>query len=409
MPFDGSGTFNRLMNWVNDAAAGIKIKSDRHDAEDDNFAAGLSNTLTKDGQSQPTADIPMNGKKLVNVGAPTAGTDAATKSYVDTAGGNYAPKASPIFTGKVTLPQATAALASVSLPGTGTPPAAPVDGDLWATAGIGLQQRLSGVTYSYGRLEAAQTWTGAQTMTALLTMSGNGPMIKFNDTDAGAFDFWVHANSNQFYVLLDRNNDGAFEGPHPLQLDGDGSVAYAFGSKIWTAGNDGAGSGLDADLLDGLNAYAAAGAANTIAARDAAGDISIRLLRQEYPAGGDTLAVLLGQKATGTTAGGADNYARPVLIGSVANQIAGLIAPSGALGGGGTPNTWLLNATGKAILFKFQGGSGTWSMLWSPDAGTTNFAAASGLSANGGIFWVPPGWYYRLSTTATGYSIYTFQ
>lgn len=85
MPFDGSGTFNRVMNWVNDAAAGIKIKSDRHDQEDDNFAAGLSNTLTKDGQSQPTANIPMNGKKLVNLGAPTVGTDAATKGYVDTA------------------------------------------------------------------------------------------------------------------------------------------------------------------------------------------------------------------------------------------------------------------------------------------------------------------------------------
>jgi Chaperone of endosialidase len=83
MPFDGSGNFNRVHNWTSDAAASIKIKADRHDAEDDNLASGLSNTLTKDGQSQPTANIPMNGKKLVNLGAPTNPTDAATKGYAD--------------------------------------------------------------------------------------------------------------------------------------------------------------------------------------------------------------------------------------------------------------------------------------------------------------------------------------
>ena len=83
MPFDGSGNFNRVMNWVNDASASIKIKADRHDQEDDNLAQGLSNTLTKDGQSQPTANIPMNGKRIVNMAAPVNPTDAVTKGYVD--------------------------------------------------------------------------------------------------------------------------------------------------------------------------------------------------------------------------------------------------------------------------------------------------------------------------------------
>lgn len=83
MPFDGSGNFNRVMNWISDAAANIKIVASRHDQEDDNFASGLSNVITKDGQTQPTANIPMNGKKLVNLGAPTVATDASTKGYVD--------------------------------------------------------------------------------------------------------------------------------------------------------------------------------------------------------------------------------------------------------------------------------------------------------------------------------------
>jgi hypothetical protein len=83
MSFDGSGNFLRIMNWQDDAAAGIKIKSDRHDQQDDDFANGLSNAITKDGQSSPVADIPMNGKKLINLGAPAAAGDAANKAYVD--------------------------------------------------------------------------------------------------------------------------------------------------------------------------------------------------------------------------------------------------------------------------------------------------------------------------------------
>jgi len=83
MAFDGNGTFLRIMNWVQDAASAIKIKADRHDQQDDDFAAGLTNCITKDGQTQPTANLPMNGKKLINLGDPTADTDAANKKYVD--------------------------------------------------------------------------------------------------------------------------------------------------------------------------------------------------------------------------------------------------------------------------------------------------------------------------------------
>ena len=45
------------------------------------------------------------------------------------------------------------------------------------------------------------------------------------------------------------------------------------GSTAWHAGNDGAGSGLDADLLDGLNATSA-NTVSTIVARDASGNFS---------------------------------------------------------------------------------------------------------------------------------------
>jgi hypothetical protein len=84
MPFNGSGIFQRVRNWVADAAAGIKIRADYHDAEDDGFAAGLSNCITKDGQSIVTQNIPWNNKRITGLQDPVNAQDAATKAYVGT-------------------------------------------------------------------------------------------------------------------------------------------------------------------------------------------------------------------------------------------------------------------------------------------------------------------------------------
>lgn len=55
---------------------------------DDNFNTllnGVNGKLDLDGTSSPTADISMAGNKLTNLGSPTTGGDAASKSYVDNA------------------------------------------------------------------------------------------------------------------------------------------------------------------------------------------------------------------------------------------------------------------------------------------------------------------------------------
>lgn len=65
--FNGSGTFVRSYNWVTDAANGINITASRFDTEDDGFAGGLSNCLTRDGQGGPTANISWNGYSITNV------------------------------------------------------------------------------------------------------------------------------------------------------------------------------------------------------------------------------------------------------------------------------------------------------------------------------------------------------
>lgn len=82
MAFNGSGTFERIHNWVGDRAGGTKIVAARHDAEDDGFAAGLSNCITKDGQTTIAQNIPFNSKKITGLAAATASTDAANLSNI---------------------------------------------------------------------------------------------------------------------------------------------------------------------------------------------------------------------------------------------------------------------------------------------------------------------------------------
>lgn len=76
MPWTGSGVFNRLFSWQADKAAGINISSSRMDSDtNDIVSSGLGNCLTRDGQGQPTANLPMAGFKHTNVANGSAATD----------------------------------------------------------------------------------------------------------------------------------------------------------------------------------------------------------------------------------------------------------------------------------------------------------------------------------------------
>lgn len=83
MPFNGNGVFNRLYSWAQDAANNINILASRMDNETNGIAQGLTNCVTRDGQSPALADLPMGGHKIINLADPAAATDAATKQYVD--------------------------------------------------------------------------------------------------------------------------------------------------------------------------------------------------------------------------------------------------------------------------------------------------------------------------------------
>ena len=111
------------------------------------------------------------------------------------------------------------------------------DGEILFTSGI--------------KVTGAQSGWGADSE---IVIEASSPTIGFHDTDADDDDFWVHVQDNNFYVLADKDGDGSWTSPHPLQLESDTSLGYLFGNRMLTNADEGSGNGLDADTVDGLQA-----------------------------------------------------------------------------------------------------------------------------------------------------------
>jgi len=76
MSYSGNGTF--LINSAGQPVVpGTTITTTAFNALTADLATGLTTAMTKDGQTVPTANIPMGGFKLTGLGAGTSATDAA--------------------------------------------------------------------------------------------------------------------------------------------------------------------------------------------------------------------------------------------------------------------------------------------------------------------------------------------
>jgi hypothetical protein len=79
MSFNGSGTF--VINTAGQpVVSGTVISSTAFNALTADLATGLSTCITKDGQTTPTANIPMGNNKITGLAVGTAATDAANLS-----------------------------------------------------------------------------------------------------------------------------------------------------------------------------------------------------------------------------------------------------------------------------------------------------------------------------------------
>lgn len=143
MPYNGTGIFTRVYQWTNDAVNGLFVDATRTDTDSNDIAAGLTNCITRDGQSPAAANLPMGGFKLTGMGNGGVATDSVnygqvfnspafvtpTATTTPATGNNsqllattqfvardFAPLVSPALTGTPTVPTAA--------PGTNTTQAA---------------------------------------------------------------------------------------------------------------------------------------------------------------------------------------------------------------------------------------------------------------------------------------------
>jgi hypothetical protein len=86
--YNGSGTFSLVAG--NPVVTGTTISSTwANNTLSDIASNGLTYALTKDGQTTPTANIPMGSFKLTGLGAGTSLTDSATLQQVQYGFGSF--------------------------------------------------------------------------------------------------------------------------------------------------------------------------------------------------------------------------------------------------------------------------------------------------------------------------------
>jgi len=214
-----------------------------------------NNTLTLDTSNNANfagdltvsgGDITLGGTgRIQGVDTVSASTDAANKAYVDAHGGGlgpFLPIANPTFTGTLSGPAATITTVTGALVGNAT--------TATTASNANLLDNLDSTQFL--RSDAADVSTQRITFTAndtnnwdtIATASGSQGGIEIFNNGAGndAFMAFHAGNDYAFYFGIDADNN---------QLSVGGWSMGANKYKVWNESNDGAGSGLDADLLDG--------------------------------------------------------------------------------------------------------------------------------------------------------------
>lgn len=126
------------------------------------------------------------------------------------------------------------------------------------------------------------------TLTGTLTIENNAPIIALSETDVGAKWFFVVDGPALTMRYLDL-------GTILMDFQPDGTWTW-FGNKVWHAGNDGSGSGLDADTWRGQAPSAFQAALTSLIPTPSAGRIHIV---GKADSGGSALGYVELDKATG--------------------------------------------------------------------------------------------------------------
>lgn len=166
MARNGSGTFNRLYDWTDERDAGNDIDSTKMDAEMDGMATALTDSIAKNGETTPTANLPMGGFKHTGVAVGSARTDYARLDQLQDGGATVL--------GSVSGTDTITAVASPSIP-------AYAAGQRFAFVAAGANT--GAVTLNINGLGAkAVTKNGATALVAGDIASGAAMLVQYDGT-----------------------------------------------------------------------------------------------------------------------------------------------------------------------------------------------------------------------------------
>jgi hypothetical protein len=224
VPFNGTGMFVRLRNWVADAAAGVKIRADYHDIEDDGFADGLSQCIAKDGQTTIMQNIPFNSKRITALSDPVDLQDASTKAYADT---KIARTGDASLTGNLTVSGAVSTGSTMTATGykTRTGTTGTYGTSFFNFDYVGSNLDAWADTTKIGTLATQAFATAADTAAAALKVNRAGDTMTGGLTVNGLL---LAAQS----IMRFQTASGGY-----IQWTGGGSYALGGGGTIWHSGN----------------------------------------------------------------------------------------------------------------------------------------------------------------------------
>jgi hypothetical protein len=279
MSYNGSGTFN-INTAGQPVVTGTTITSTAFNLLTADLATGLTTALTKDGQTTPTANIPMGTFKITGLGAGSAATDAAqygqlqagattiaTVSGTDTLTGSLTPAIAAYATGNLFSFVAVAtntgaatinlnSLGAKSITKLGTtalaagdivsgqihlieydgtrfqllnPSASRVSSISFGSTGLTPATATTGAVTVAGTLAAANGGTGTSGTTANLTVDGTNAVgflnIPQNSQSAAYTLVLADAGKHIFHPSTDAN-------ARTYTIPDNGSVAYPIGTAI---------------------------------------------------------------------------------------------------------------------------------------------------------------------------------
>jgi hypothetical protein len=257
MPRNGSGVYSPTVTGGSyPAVGGTLIDATKHNTQMEDIADALTDSLTKDGQTTPTANLPMGGYKLTGMGSGSAAGDSASLGQVQaaayqwcgTAGGTAnaltltpSPPITAYAAGQVfrfkSGASANTGAATVAISG---------------LAAIAIQR--NGAALSGGEIDASQWYeiVLSDTSTAQLKKIGYPAGFSFNGSGIGlsTSQALTAANKNKWFAIL--SGSLTITLPPFASLAPGSTYSFVAGSAFTLAGN-----GAE-------NIQTAVGAANTL-------------------------------------------------------------------------------------------------------------------------------------------------